>query len=173
MGHKTAAKIFFGSELALWLGYWGSQSYVNVLQRDLESFAALHAGVDAPGKGDQYWIDVGGYLSLDDFNNQKLLERDLEALYADTPENRWQWDSNQNRRDYVLKRFDRLDWKRRVNWVVGGLVLNRLVSAIDVVRLLRKNRDADSLSHKSDLNFVYSHTPYTGEAYRLNLNIVW
>ncbi|MCB9069329.1 MAG: hypothetical protein H6629_16165 [Calditrichae bacterium] len=170
MGNKGAAKVFFGSEMVLWLGFWGAQSYVNILQNDMESFAALNAGVRTAGKDDQFWIDVGTASDLDEFNHERLLERDIDATYPETAEYQWQWNSEDNRREYLQKRFDRLDWKRRTNWVVGALILNRLVSAIDVVRLLRKQTD-ETQARKSIMYVDYAQNSLHGETYRLNLSI--
>ncbi len=171
-GHKGAAKVFFGAEAVLWLSYWGSQSYVGILQDDLESFAALHAGVNSAGKDDQFWIDVGIANNLANFNNNRLLERDIEATYADTPENQWQWDSEDNRREYVGKRFKRLDWKRRSSGIIGVIVLNHIVSAIDVIRLIRKDR-SPSQARRSMMQIKYANNINIGETYSLDFTWQW
>ncbi len=172
MGHKSAAKIFLGSEIALWLGYLGNQSYVGILQDDLEAFAALHAGVNSAGKGDQYWIDVGIANNLSSFNSDRLLERDIDATYAETPENQWQWDSEDNRRAFVSKRFKRLDWKRRGNFIVGTIVLNHIVSAVDVIRLIRKDRSHSQARH-SKMQIKYANNINIGETYLLDFTWHW
>lgn len=171
-GHKGAAKVFFGAEAALWLGYWGSQSYVGILQDDLESFAALHAGVNSAGKGDQFWIDIGIANSLANFNSDRLLERDIDATYTETSENQWQWDSEDNRREYVGKRFKRLDWKRRSSGIVGVIVLNHIVSAIDVIRLIRKDRNR-SQARRSMMQIKYANNINIGETYSLDFTWQW
>ncbi len=172
-GHKGAAKIFLGSEAALWLGYWGTQSYINILQKDMESLAALRAGTHTAGKDEQFWVDVGSAASLQEFNERKLLERDLEGTYPDTPEFRWQWQSDEDRLQYVEKRFQRLDWKRRSNWVVGAIVLNHLVSAIDVIRLIRKDVRQAQSRRRSLMNVSYAQNAWDGEVYRMKFTVQW
>jgi hypothetical protein len=172
MGNAKMAKVFFGSEAVLLLSLWGAESYIDILQNDLEAFAALNAGVYAKNKNDQYWVDVGTAMSLAEFNHRKLLERDLEALYPETPEYQWQWETNEERVQYVEKRFSRLDWRRRANWIVGGLVLNRLVSAIDVVRLLRK-QSGQNAERQSVIYMDYQNNYAGAELYRINLGIMF
>ncbi len=172
MGNIKMSKVFFGSEAVLLLSLWGTESYIGILQNDLEAFAALNAGVYAKNKDDQYWVDVGTAMSLAEFNHRKLLERDLEALYPETPEYQWQWETNDQRVQYVEKRFTRLDWRRRANWIVGGLVLNRIVSAIDVVRLLRK-QNSQNADRQSVIYMDYQKNIAGAELYRINLGIMF
>ncbi|MCB0275637.1 MAG: hypothetical protein KDI06_12545 [Calditrichaeota bacterium] len=171
MGERHVAKWFLGAELGLWLGYYSSRRYVNNLQENMEAFAALHAGVDSRDKDGQYWIDIGVSENIYVFNAEKLLERDLSAVYAVGAGFDWQWDSDENRRNYVSQRFKRLDWKRSSTWIVSGLVLNRLVSAIDIIRLLRKGEDSLSTARQSALAVGVQPTPDGRE--QMRLNFVW
>ncbi|RMF57441.1 MAG: hypothetical protein D6748_11160 [Calditrichaeota bacterium] len=170
MGNKTMGKIFLGSDALLWLSYWGSKSYVNILQNDLQGFAAVHAGVHTGNKNDQYWIDIGTAGSIYEFNSERLLDRDIDGMYPETGDYSWQWDSEENRRAYLDKRLHRLDWKRRTTYLVGGLVLNRLISAIDVIRLLRKKKPTEPTSRTSFLHIQYSPNKYQGEKVLLHLS---
>lgn len=171
MGHKTLGKTFLGVDVVLWLTYFGTRQYTNVLQQDLETHAAVHAGVNTGGKNDQYWIDVGSTLSIYDFNEQKLRERDLEGVYPEGAQYDWVWDSEGSRVAYVEKRFDRLDWKRYTNWMVGALVLNRIISAVDVLRLIRKEKSAEQETRQSYLHLNYAYNRVEGEIVQLNLTM--
>jgi hypothetical protein len=171
MGYKGLGKTFFGIDAVLWLGYLGTRHYTNILQRDLEGYAALHAGVNTANKEGQYWIDVGSASSIYIFNEQKLRERDLEATYPEGNHYDWVWNSENNRVAYVEKRFDRLDWKRYTNWMIGALVLNRIVSAVDVVRLIRKEKSAENELRQSYLHMNYGYNRVDGEIVQLNLTM--
>ncbi len=173
-GNKKAAKFFFGTEILLWSGFYASQTYLNVLQDDLESYAARHAGViDADGKGDQYWIDIGLSPDIYTFNANKLLERDLDGRYEENRDNEWVWDSEDNQITYAQKRIDRVDWKKNANLIVGGLVLNRIISAIDVIRIVRKNRNLENQARQSYLNLRYTELANEGKALRMNLTVLF
>jgi hypothetical protein len=172
MGNKSLAKLFLGTDIALWLGYWGTQNYIKVLENDYLTYAAIHAGVDTRNKNSQYWIDIGSQQDIFSFNENKRIERNLEAIYPEDKENFWQWDSKENRLFYNQYRFRQHDWKRRLNILIGGLIFNRLVSAVDVIRLIRKTQKSEQkqLSH---LYFDYLTNRRTANTYRLNLTINW
>lgn len=171
MGRPNAAKVYLGADVALWLGYIGMNRYTATLQRDLETYAALHAGVNTANKDDQYWIDVGSASSIYQFNADKLRERDLEALYPEGTHYDWVWDEEKNRVDYVEKRFDRLDWKRYTNWMIGALVLNRIISAVDVVRLIQKDKNSEKDARQSYLQVKYGYNRSEGDVFKLNLTM--
>lgn len=173
-GNKGAAKFFLGMEVTLWAGFIASNSYLNVLQSDLEAFAAQHAGVRMPDeKGDQYWIDVGLSPSIYEFNAERLLERDKNARYEEGSSYDWVWDSEDNRIVYAGKRLDRVDWKKNTNLIIGGLVLNRIISAIDVVRIVRKSKKENDLARKSYLNMRYAENAFEGKSFRLNFSVLF
>ena len=169
MGHHTAAKILFLSEAALWAGFLGSKAYTGVLERDFHAFAALHAAVDAQGKDDQYWIDVGNASNIFEFNQRRIVQRNLEATYPETDTYFWQWDSEENRLQYSKLRSQHQTWERRTTLIIAGVVLNHLVSAIDIVRLIHKDRK-QSTGRQSRLFWEYRHTPYEGQ--RLALHVL-
>lgn len=170
MGRKTLGKVFIGVDAAFWAGYFSTKQYVNTLQNDLEAYAALHAGVNSAGKDGQYWIDVGSQPSIYRFNEAKLRERDINATYREGAGYDWVWDSEENRVKYVEKRFERLDWKRRTDLLVGALILNRIVSAIDVIRLIKKSNSANP-ERQSYLNLNYIGNPQQGDA--LEVRFTW
>ena len=171
MGRPNAGKIYLGVDVTLWLGYLGMNRHTATLQRDLETYAALHAGVNTANKNDQYWIDVGSASSIYQFNEEKLRERDLEALYPEGSSYDWVWDEEESRVDYVEKRFDRLDWKRYTNWMIGALVLNRIISAVDVFRLIQKDKNSAEDTRQSSLHFKYAYNRSEGDVFKLNLTM--
>lgn len=170
MGHKGRGKFFIGTEITFWLGLLGSMAYTDALQNDLEAFSAVHAGVNTAGKSDQYWIDVGSAANIFKFNQQRLLDRDIEATYPEGAGFDWQWDSEASRKDYLDKRFRRLDWKRTTTVAVVAVVLNHLVSAIDVIRLVRKENSREA-ERRSLLRMNYTRDRYQGDQVRLNLSM--
>ena len=172
MGHKGPAKFFLGTELALWAGYLGTQGYIGVLENDFHSYAAVHAGVNTSGKNDQFWIDIGNSDNIYTYNEKRLVERRLQDVYPEDDAHYWQWDSKTNRDKYNDMRFKQHDWKQRANIIIGGVILNRLISAIDVIRLIRKEKRADNARY-SRLYFNYRSNRWEGEVYRLNFGLNW
>lgn len=168
-GNSRLGKIFMGSEITLWIAYLSSRGYINTLQQDLESFAAVNAGVNPAGKNEQYWIDIGSSISIYEFNAQQLLDRDLASRYSENSDFDWQWASEDQRRDYFQRRLNRQDWKRRSTVLVGGIILNHLISAVDVIRLLRKSNSTGDLQERQSFLHINHRRQYDGDdVYALN-----
>ncbi len=172
MGESKMAKIFFGTDLLLWAGYFGTQAYVDVLGNDFRTFATVHADVDASDKEEQYWIEIGSAGNIYEYNEQKRVDRRLNETLPENDKFSWQWDSQQNREKYNELRVKQHDWERRATFLISGLILNRLISAIDVVRLIRKDEKSEK-KQKSSLYFNYLDDVRHGETMSLNLQMRW
>ncbi|NOX38702.1 MAG: hypothetical protein GXO78_14325 [Calditrichaeota bacterium] len=168
LGHRRMAKIFLGAEVALWAGYFGSLAYAEVLRRDYQTFAALHAGVNPAGKDDQYWIDIGNANNIYDFNEKRLVQRNLDAVYMNTREYYWQWDAEENRYRYVDLRLKQHRWKRRATFVIGGMILNRILSTVDVIRIIRKEKKERETGRRAMLFSSYFWHPARGDVVQLH-----
>lgn len=167
-GEKGRAKIFMGFELGLWASYFGSKEYANVLEQDYFTYAAVHAGVDSRGKGKQYWIDIGNANDIYEFNERRRVQRNLEATYPEKEKYYWQWDSEGNRIEYSELRDKQDSWKRVGTFMIGGMVLNRIVSAVDIVRLIRRNKKSSDDDRYSFLHWTYHQNKFQGEVVQLN-----
>ncbi len=170
-GEKGRAKIFMVAELALWASYFGSREYANVIKNDYHTFAAVHAGVDTRKKDKQYWIDIGNSPGIYQFNERRRIQRNLEATYPETDRYFWQWDSGEHRIEYTELRDKEENWKRTATFMIGGMVLNRIISAIDIVRLIRKEKKSQGANRYSYLFWDYSQNKWQGEVVRLNLTL--
>lgn len=177
-GEKGSAKIFMVTELAFWASYFGSREYANVIRRDYYTFAAVHAGVDTRSKDKQYWIDIGNSPGIYQFNERRRMERNLEATYSENDHYFWLWDSESNRVEYTELRDKEDNWKQIATFMVGGMVLNRIISAVDVIRLIRKNKKSspEGMGNRQDRRYSYLHWSYyqdrlQGEVVQLNFTM--
>ncbi|MCA9740143.1 hypothetical protein KC734_01315, partial [candidate division KSB1 bacterium] len=81
LGAKTSARNFVISEIVLIGTSLGFNVYSNWLEDDLRALAARHAGVqNAESKDDQFWVDIGNFDSVVDFNDEKLRQRNTVDL---------------------------------------------------------------------------------------------
>jgi hypothetical protein len=172
MGERNRAKFFFGAEVLLWMGYFGTNAYADVIQKNYLSYAAVHANANHQDKSEQYWIDIGSADNLYAFNEQQLRNRNLKAVYPESELYYWQWDSRNNQGYYNNLRVQEHDWERRATFIVGALILNRIVSVIDVIRLIHKEKKQPS-EQKSSLSLWYHSNKYNEEQLQLNLTINW
>jgi hypothetical protein len=172
LGKKGRAKFFMGTEFLLWVGYFGTQSYANVIQDNYQSYAAVHAGSNSINKEEQYWIDIGSSDNIYSFNQERLRDRNKDALYPENSAFYWQWDDKDSRKYYNNLRVKEHDWERRATFIVGAFILNRVVSAIDVIRIIRKENKATE-NQMSRLNFNYKTTQTGAGVFKLNFTMKW
>lgn len=177
-GEKGRAKIFMSFELGLWASYFGIREYANVLERDYLTFAAVHAGVDTRGQAKQYWIDIGNAANIYSFNEKRRIDRNLGATYPETEKYFWQWDNEANRVEYSDLRDKQDNWKQIGTFMIGGMILNRIVSAIDIIRLVRRHKKASTgmIESEKDRRYSYLHWSYHQNHLQgdvVQLNFTW
>ncbi|MBN1632782.1 MAG: hypothetical protein JW917_01295 [Ignavibacteria bacterium] len=122
-------KYFLTAEGALWLGLVGMDMYGNALRNDARSYAVVHSGLNKEGKSDDYFVDVGNYNNIYEYNNYKLSIGEYDKLY-DPNSHFWNWDNLSNRLNYDKQRTksERMYDNRKI--FTTGLIINRLASAI-------------------------------------------
>jgi hypothetical protein len=154
VGEKTQSKIFLGIEIVAWGLVVANLINVNIRQNDYKNFAVQHAFVERSGKSDQYWIDIGKFDTIFGYNEERIRERDIDAIY---PENRfwfWSWDNTENRFMYDANRIETRENEQNRLYFFAAIALNHLVSAINALRLANSyNRKLDELSLKFNIDY--------------------
>ena len=135
LDNQIRGRIFVLSETVLLLAILGSYSVAQRQETEYKAYAAEHAGIDPIGKDRQFWVDIGNYSSLFTFNEEHLRWRDFNALYEDNDTWAWAWDSGNNRERFENMRIASDSWRLRGSFLIGGVVLNHIVSAIDALYL--------------------------------------
>ena len=136
VGQRRIGKIFTVVEIGLWLALAESYWSRNMYQSRLEAYASVHAGISLNGRDDTFMLNVGNYVSTEAYNEAKQRERLAGDVYPNDDNFVWRWDSNENREQYGDY------WSRRNRageialFAMGGMVLNRIISVIDVSYLL-------------------------------------
>ncbi|RLA89746.1 MAG: hypothetical protein DRG58_04160 [Deltaproteobacteria bacterium] len=137
LGLHRRGYVLNGSELVFWIGYAAINYFGHSAEKDMQAYAARHAGIDTHGKDIYYYTDIGNYLDIYAYNEQKLRYRQFSALYPETPEYFWAWDSDAARRKFDKQRYNSQQLLHAAGFALGGLVLNRIVSMIDVIALTK------------------------------------
>jgi hypothetical protein len=169
LGRNNSALAFFGADLALVGGILTLQSYGRLTRGDYQALARAHAGVTG-GHPHDYYVDVGNWMTVAEYNERRLEERNYTALYTSAQDS-WVWDSNANRAKMENTRIKSDRAFNRVIYFVGGMVLNHVASAIHAGRMAARLREADAqqtqlLEPAWDLN-VEPLTPTAGVQLRL------
>jgi hypothetical protein len=118
----------------LWSTVIGMNVYGNWKQSNYKSFATINAGIDPNGKDKDFFATISAYHSIDDYNNEKALERDFKSM-LDKQKYYWSWNSVENRKTYRSMWSSSEQTFNNIRFAVGGLILNRIASVINAVRL--------------------------------------
>lgn len=101
------------------------------------SFSFLHAGLQQYPENDQYWADLGNYSTYLRHRERMLENRTPDNIWD--PDYSWEWDSETARDIYrSLYRKKELTLLSS-EFVITGLVVNRIASMINVRYLKNKN----------------------------------
>jgi len=131
----SSGKYFTIAEGALWGVFIGMNSYANWQKDRYKSFAASRAGIDINGKDDEYYGTISNYVSIEEYNNEKAIERSFDEMYNPS-QYFWDWGNQANREQYRSMWLSSEQTFNDVRFVVGAMILNRIASAINAVRLV-------------------------------------
>jgi len=132
-GNFETGKYAMLAEAAIWVTYAAFRTQGNWVRQDARLFATEHAGANFTSKGDQFDVDIGNYLSVNDYNQEKLRERDLGVLYTD-PSYYWNWDSDADRTAFKNARIRSDEIYQNAQFAIAAAVVNRLFSAFSAGR---------------------------------------
>ncbi|HEY9166131.1 MAG TPA: hypothetical protein VIS48_08225 [Candidatus Kryptonia bacterium] len=133
-GRYDVGKYSTITEVSLWVFYTAIEMYSDQLRNDAINYARVNAGVNAVGKNDLFFVNIGNYLNTADYNVKKIHDGDFGAMYNVTTY-QWQWQSDAQRerfKDLRIRADQYLDYGR---YTAGVIVLNHLISAVSAARL--------------------------------------
>lgn len=132
------------AEATLWLTYASFQQYGSWYQSDARQFAVSHSGASLSGKNDQFFANIGNFDNVYEYNDQKLRERDIPDVYDPAAGYFWSWDTDADRARFRAMRVTGDEIFNNSKFVLGAVVLNHIISAINAARLVRHyNKNAD------------------------------
>ncbi len=157
-GRDGRARVFLATEAALIATIIGFRIQGEVRQERYIDYAEQFAGiVDASAKPDGYYRNLGRYASSADYEDD--LMRDARALFGDDVAQReayvdarrppadeaWLWESTAHRGTFTEMRKESRNSFHRADQVIGVLILNHLLSAVDAARLSRRGSSDKAL----------------------------
>tara|TARA_A100001015_G_scaffold134139_1_gene148832 strand:- start:548 stop:1126 length:579 start_codon:yes stop_codon:yes gene_type:complete len=137
LGYKSRSKKYIYVEVGILLSLYTSSKYSNEIKRNYIAYAAKHAGIVTTGKDREYWVDIGNFNTLNDYNSEHLRNREVGELYPQTQKWNWNWDTSKNRKYFESRRIQSDKMKLFSTFTIGGLFLNHFVSSIDALYLKR------------------------------------
>lgn len=163
---KNEARAFFIIEGSLWFSYWSFNWSGHKLESSSRAFAVNHAGANPARKDKEYFDNLEDYLSSEKYN--LIIEREASNYYPDDPqrqqeyirengyfgEDEWQWDDTTNKVIYWEKRKSARENFRRATFITGFIIINRLISVINVAVFKEGTRLGFETNHNR-LGLVY------------------
>ena len=157
LGYDKSSKFFMQSEILLFTACYYAFKTSDLIEHKYISYALKHAGAIAP-IDERYWTDIGNYNTNNDFDSEHLRMRDSkEGQWSDHP---WDWQSDHIKR----KKFENMRIKSDKyflfgKFLVGGVIMNHIISSINTLYILRINED-NTLSLKPSIqksNGIYRY----------------
>lgn len=113
-----------------WLGIY-RQSYV--VEKNMYTHAQAYSGVDIQALGRAYELAVGRHSSMDDYIDYLERSRNWDRLddFPDSPEYRWEWESEELRSEYLDMRSRRDNLDQQLPTLTVFMVANRVLSGIN------------------------------------------
>jgi hypothetical protein len=153
----------------LWGTYIGMNVYGGWQKDRYISYAQTNASITTENKDDDYYATISEYLSIDQYNDQKAFERNYDEMY--NPEQYfWKWNTSEERKTYRDMWVSSEQTLNDVRFVVWGLLLNRVVSAINAVRLVSKYNN--NLSQEVGWNVSLGVQSYHDNTSSYNINFI-
>ena len=156
---------FFGVvEAGLWATMIGHRLSARWAEDNYKGFAASHAQVDFRNKKSQYFVDVGNFMNIYDYNHKKRVDRRDELVYEVTPENFWEWDTNESRAAFRKMRVDADATRNRATYFGAGIMINHLISAIHAALVAKQGNPIEESNCGSQFRVLIDEDPRDGSA---------
>lgn len=167
-GDYSSGQYFTIADGVFWGFVAGFNIYGNIEKNNYQSYAEAYGGVTSEGKNGDYWATIGDYSDIEQFNTIQELNRDYNLAYNEQT-HYWKWENEVARKDYRNSWSASEQAYNNVRFAVGALVLNRIVSAINAVRLVARHNNA---LEKENGFTMYMHMSQEFDySQKLNLNV--
>lgn len=153
LGHTTRGEAFMAADLGLWTTFGAFRVQGHLRSNSYVDMAGIFAGVQDPeGHPDEYYRQLGQYASSDEYNEE--VRREARAQTGDDLAGRaayyerhkvpadqeWRWTSAADWQRYQDKRSESQLSYKRASYMIGLAVANRLIAAVDAMRLAHGHR---------------------------------
>lgn len=132
-GESKRGRSFLIAEGVLWSAFTAFRIYGNWKRNDLENFAVEKAGVNTTSKAKTYYTDVSNFQDIYEHNEEMRRFRRYDDVYPVDEDNFWQWTSKSDQERFDELRLSSSQALRNSTLVVGAVLINHVLSAIDAI----------------------------------------
>ena len=155
LNQNSRGQKLMAADIILWLTVFNGKNLSKNYDSDYRAFASEHADVNWSHTDYLFAVDIGYYEDLNDYNSAKARQRSLEmetdpngdlireyghSIYPENGNFFWEWDATSNRQSYNDMRVSSANWDKYANFAIAGLIVNRVISVIDVIYLERTGK---------------------------------
>lgn len=167
-GRFESGQYFLAADAALILGVTTLTVYGNIQRADYQTFARLYANVADGNKSSEFWRDIADWQSRAAFNESRLRRRQYGAIYEVADD--WQWQSNLHRQRYREIWVSSETAFQSSYYVIAAMGINRLLSAINAVRLVNEGQESKLGSNILISSHAFTTLPLRTEGLMLSLS---
>lgn len=161
-----SGKYFTIADGALWGTYLGINAYAGWQKDRYKSYAVSNGGINPEGKNDDYYAIISEYTSIYDYNDDMAKQREFSQLFNENTQY-WKWEPNE-RKKYREMWVSSEQSYNNLRFIVGGLILNRVVSAINAVRLISRYNKNLSQETSWNISTGINNAPTLPPSFTLN-----
>jgi len=160
LGYSTRGYIFEGTELLGWITFAALSVYGQSRKQDMRAYAAQYAGVETEGKSAAYYDDIKHYDNIQNYNEHILRtygrqQEIAQSLYETDGKMDWDWENEEKRDKYSQIHYESRIAKRNATLAATALVINRIISALDVMGLTGGQVDEDNMNARASFQPGY------------------
>lgn len=163
----NSGKYFTIAEGALWATFIGMNVYGNWQENRYKTYAQTYAGINPEGKDEDFYATIGLYTSIETYNNEKALERRYDEMLSEQ-KFFWKWNSTEQRKTYRSMWTSSEQTFNDVRFVVGAMLVNRLISAINAVRLVSSYNSELEKEVSWNVSLGLDRNTLNQEVYKIN-----
>lgn len=142
----TRGQYHLAADVVLIGAYFGFDARASNLQQQYLTLANLKAGVNIDGRDRSFRLAIGNFDSLKEYNDHQLRTRNWNRLIENVPENRWIWQSSEDRMKYSELREDVDRTRQQLPALISLMVVNRVVSGVSAYLRAREMTEMPELS---------------------------
>lgn len=143
-GSWGRGQLHLGAEVVIVAVYLGISRQTYVLEKNMFTHARVYSGTDIGSHDRQFELAVGNYSSLEAYNDFQQRTRNVDRMYPDEPQYRWEWQSDELRREYLSLRSRRDDLEQQLPALAALMVANRVISGISAFSRARAYNDLEA-----------------------------
>ena len=152
-GNYNSGKYFTAVDVSLWITYFGMSTYSTWKENNYKQYAKSNGGVQGDSFDSDFYANVGNYMSIEEYNNAMAFNRDYNSIYTDVNSRNWKWNSVAERKTFRGMWVSSKQASNNMRFATGALILNRIISVINAVRLVTAHNKSLSETQTVSMEF--------------------